>query len=203
MKQKPLKPMDGSKIMEDHSSNDSDRLMNDKKTSPQTPEGSTRPCCMSYRAAPPSPASGPARGFARRKLLHILLGTSLGSWAASVIYPTLRFLFPPEGPPILERSVNVGKVADIPPDSGQLFRIGNKPGLLVRTASGQFRAYIAICTHLDCTVQFKADESIIWCACHNGRYNLQGANIAGPPPRPLDPLVVTIKAEEVHVSLPG
>jgi cytochrome b6-f complex iron-sulfur subunit len=44
----------------------------------------------------------------------------------------------------------------------------------------------ATCTHLDCTVQNRPDWGIIWCACHNGKYDYDGNNISGPPPRPLE-----------------
>jgi Rieske Fe-S protein len=29
-------------------------------------------------------------------------------------------------------------------------------------------------------------DSVIWCACHNGRFDLDGRVLAGPPPRPLE-----------------
>ena len=58
----------------------------------------------------------------------------------------------------------------------------------MRTPDGQFRAFSAVCTHLDCTVQYKADTSQIWCACHNGLYDLSGNVVSGPPPRPLETL---------------
>jgi Rieske Fe-S protein len=30
-----------------------------------------------------------------------------------------------------------------------------------------------------------AGDELIWCACHNGRFDLQGRVLDGPPPRPL------------------
>jgi len=57
----------------------------------------------------------------------------------------------------------------------------------------------AICTHLDCTVQYREDLSHIWCACHNGHYDLNGANIAGPPPRPLEAYTVSVRGTEIVV----
>jgi hypothetical protein len=70
----------------------------------------------------------------------------------------------------------------------------------VRTAAGDLKAFSATCTHLDCTVQYKNDQGILWCACHNGKYDLNGRNISGPPPRPLDSFRVVVQGEEVLVS---
>jgi Rieske Fe-S protein len=78
-------------------------------------------------------------------------------------------------------------------------RFGNRPGLLLRTASGDYRAMSATCTHLSCTVQFRDDMQQVWCACHNGHYDLNGRNIAGPPPRPLELYEVQVRGEEVFV----
>ena len=139
----------------------------------------------------------------RRRFLDILLGTGLLGWLGAILYPVARYLVPP---PLAEEavaSVIVGKAADFAPDSGRIFRFGRKPGLLVRTPDGDFKAYKATCTHLDCTVQYKQDLGVIWCPCHNGKYDLEGRNIAGPPPRPLDALRVDLRDGEVHVSRPA
>jgi Rieske Fe-S protein len=72
--------------------------------------------------------------------------------------------------------------------------------LLVRTADGEYRAMSAICTHLNCTVQYRSDVREVWCACHNGFYDLNGRNVAGPPPRPLESYDVHIKGDEIFVS---
>ena len=69
--------------------------------------------------------------------------------------------------------------------------------LLFRTMSGELRALTAKCTHLDCTVQYRAERSDIWCACHNGTYDLKGQNVSGPPPRPLAPLEVITRGEKI------
>jgi Rieske Fe-S protein len=65
----------------------------------------------------------------------------------------------------------------------------------VRTPDGELRAFNAVCTHLNCTVQYRADTSQIWCACHNGIYDLGGNVVSGPPPRPLEPYVVNLRGE--------
>ncbi|MCX7013529.1 MAG: Rieske (2Fe-2S) protein [Candidatus Sumerlaeota bacterium] len=137
----------------------------------------------------------------RRRILDVLLGVSFFTWLGSVVYPVVRYLLPPEGPALEQRTIRVGEVKDFKKNSGTLFRMGAKPGILICTPSGELRAFLAVCTHLQCTVQYKPDEGVIWCACHNGRYNLQGINISGPPPRPLTPLQVKLKGNEVYVSL--
>ncbi len=97
-------------------------------------------------------------------------------------------------------SVVAAKTTDLKPNEGRIFKFGSKPGLLVQTAEGEYRAFSATCTHLDCTVQFRADEKMIWCACHNGRYDLTGRNVSGPPPRPLEQFQVNVRGQEIIVS---
>jgi cytochrome b6-f complex iron-sulfur subunit len=136
----------------------------------------------------------------RRKFLNIMLSGGIVALAAAVVYPVLAYLKPPKVKEVQVSSVKVGKASEFPNDSGTIFKFGNKPGILLRTASGEFRAFEAVCTHLDCTVQFKKDMGVIWCACHNGKYDLNGRNISGPPPRPLNPYKVIVQGEEVFVS---
>ena len=70
------------------------------------------------------------------------------------------------------------------PVSGTLVRV-DKFRVSLRDASGDYRAFSATCTHLQCVVEFRKAERDIFCNCHNGQYDLNGRNIAGPPPRPL------------------
>jgi cytochrome b6-f complex iron-sulfur subunit len=136
----------------------------------------------------------------RRKTLKVLLGGSATALGAVVLYPIIAYLKPPPATGEQVSSVLVGKVDEFAAGSGTLFRFGNKPGLLVRLPGGEFKAYSATCTHLDCTVQYREDMGLIWCACHNGKYDLSGKNIEGPPPRPLDEFTVVLKGDEVHVK---
>ena len=73
-------------------------------------------------------------------------------------------------------------------------------GYLYSTPSGELRAYDGICTHLNCTVQYRADFGHIWCACHNGQYDTSGKNVSGPPPRPLERFTVSIRGDDIVVS---
>ena len=149
---------------------------------------------------PKNPGGPEGDVHGRRGFLELALGTSLAGMVTSVAYPVLRYLVPPEDSDGDVASVAVGRVEEFPPDSGRVFRFGSKPGLLVCTAAGVLKAFEATCTHLDCIVQYRPDLGVIWCACHNGKYDLDGTNIAGPPPRPLTELRVEVKDGMVHVS---
>jgi Rieske Fe-S protein len=136
----------------------------------------------------------------RRRILNYLLGTSVGATLVAILYPILKFMIPPEIIEATQTSVVAGRVNELPPNSGKIFKFGSKPGLLVRTPTGEYKAFSAVCTHLDCIVQYRPDMRLIWCACHNGQYNLSGKNIPGPPPRPLEEYTVNIRGEEIVVS---
>lgn len=144
------------------------------------------------RGAPPSPA--------RRSFLDFLLGTSALATLGAIVYPIVRFMSPPQIVESAENSVVAAKLKEIPPNSGKIFKFGNKPGILVRTAAGELKAFSATCTHLDCIVQYRPDTKQIWCACHNGQYNLSGQNIGGPPPRPLEEFQVNTRGDDIVVT---
>ena len=133
--------------------------------------------------------------FNRRRFLDALLAVGFVSTAAAIVYPVSRFLIPPPSGEPATASVVASRVSALKPSSGSIFRFGNKPGIVVRTAEGEIRAFSAVCTHLDCTVQFKADTSELWCPCHNGIYDLGGNVVSGPPPRALERFVVKMRGE--------
>ena len=136
----------------------------------------------------------------RRDFLKYILGGGLLAWLAAVLYSVMAYLKPPQQAEVEVTSVKAGKVSAMEKESGVIVRFGNKPVILVRNAAGEFRAFSATCTHLDCTVQFRKDMGLIWCACHNGRYDLNGRNVAGPPPRPLDEYRVVVQGEDISIS---
>ena len=137
----------------------------------------------------------------RRSFLNFLVGGSLIAFISTIIYPVYRFLTPPKnvGGPV-PSTVQDGTVDELKPNSGKIVKFGKTPVILIRTPSGDIRAFGAVCTHLGCIVQYRSDLKQIWCACHNGHYNLNGVNISGPPPRPLAPFKVDIKGDQIFVS---
>lgn len=143
----------------------------------------------------PSPADGP-----RRRAVRFLLGGGIFASLVSFVYPVLRYLIPPAVLDLGGDETVASKVGDLKPNGYKIFRFGSRPAVLVMTAEGEYRALSAVCTHLSCTVQYRNDLRQIWCACHNGLYDLNGRNISGPPPRPLEPFQVHIRGDEIVVS---
>lgn len=135
----------------------------------------------------------------RRGFLELFLGTGLLASLASFLYPVFRYVVPPASPDHGSQEVVAAKVGELKANTGKIFRFGSKPGLLVMMPGGEYRAMAATCTHLDCTVQYRADKHDVWCACHNGVYDLNGRNVSGPPPRPLQTFEVHIKGDEIVV----
>jgi len=126
----------------------------------------------------------------RRSWLARCLGGSIAATLVALFYPVVWFLRP-------RAATNSGalemeapyRMDQLKPDAkGQWpapFNFGGKPCLLI-LVDGEPRALNAVCTHLQCTVEYRPANGDIFCNCHNGIYDLNGRNIAGPPPRPLE-----------------
>jgi menaquinol-cytochrome c reductase iron-sulfur subunit len=70
-----------------------------------------------------------------------------------------------------------------------------------RNAEGNTDAMVLspICTHLGCPVSWQPDRSSFICPCHGGVFDANGNNVAGPPPRPMDPLESRVEAGQLMV----
>jgi Rieske Fe-S protein len=147
-----------------------------------------------------SHATGASADGGRRRALNWLLGTWAAGVVGAVLFPVLRYVVPPELPEPATQSAAGGKASTLAANSGRIVRFGSAPAIVVRTAGGDLRAFTATCTHLACTVQYRGDLQHIWCACHNGHYDLTGRNIAGPPPKPLEAFDVNVKDDEIVIS---
>ncbi len=130
----------------------------------------------------------------RRGFINWFLGTSVGALAASIMFPVFRFLSPPDVPEATTNQVEAGPAneAIFLANGFKIVRFGQEPVIVVKVAEGDFRAFSATCTHLDCIVTYQQDRSRIFCNCHNGVFDLNGRNVAGPPPKPLEQFTVNL-----------
>lgn len=137
----------------------------------------------------------------RRDFLNLAVGGSAAAFAVAAGYPVARFVEtrarPAAGPTV------VGKVEEFPLGNAKTVVVDERPVLVIRGADGRFKAFSAVCSHLQCVVGFSAERNQIECPCHRGVYSIDGQNIAGPPPRPLEELAVSVNDGAVIVSTPS
>ncbi len=136
----------------------------------------------------------------RRKFINSLLGIGGLGGLIAILYPTLAYLKPPKLETPNVNAVKAGLASEFPLNSSKIIKFGRKPVILVKTDEGKFLALAATCTHLDCIVQYKNDTKQIWCACHNGVYDLTGRNVSGPPPGPLENFNVKVVKDEIIIT---
>ena len=149
---------------------------------------------------PDCPNGGTHENEGRRTILSWIAGGGALASVATFLYPVLKFINPPA---VTEAAVNEasgGKVGDLKANSGKIIKFGNKPALLVKVAEGEFKAFSAVCTHLNCTVQYRDTTRQIWCACHDGTYDMSGRVVGGPPPAPLEEYTVNLRGDEVVIT---
>lgn len=140
----------------------------------------------------------------RSSFVKVAIGGMCLAYAAAVGYPVYRYLNSP-----VEREAALASIKDVTlkdadkleAGSVLLFKFGPYPSMLIHHKNGTWVAFDAVCTHLGCTVQYHPDEDIIRCACHGGVYDATtGANVSGPPPRPLRKFAVAVGKGSVTVS---
>ena len=136
----------------------------------------------------------------RRRFIDIFLGVSLTGTVVSFLYPVIRYVLPSKRIETSVKKVSAARVDELAPNSYKIFKFGATPGILIHTHEGELKAFSAVCTHLTCNVLYEGDTETILCPCHNGRFDINGKVISGPPPTPLEAFAVEVVGEEIIVS---
>ena len=146
---------------------------------------------------------GPGEQATRRAFLAAAGAAGL-CYAAALAYPIYRYLASPEEMALSATAVTEVTLKDaqkLSPGSVLMFKFGTAPAMLIHHADGRWAALTAVFTHLGCTVQYEPQADRIHCACHGGVYNAyNGANVSGPPPKPLKLFKVAVNDAGVDVS---
>lgn len=134
----------------------------------------------------------------RRKFLENMTAL-LGSVAAlSFLYPLVRFISPlkfKKGPlkMVLSKS-------DIPVGGAVQVIFNEKPVVVINRVEKGLIAFSRVCTHFGCLVSYSREHGRLLCPCHAGEFNLDGKVLAGPPPRPLDRVPLTVEGDKVEIG---
>jgi cytochrome b6-f complex iron-sulfur subunit len=135
----------------------------------------------------------------------LIAGAAAGvAYTAALAYPVYRYLASPEemaSNATAVKEVSLKDAQKLPKGSVLMFKFGAAPAMLIHHADGTWASMSAVCTHLGCTVQYEPQMDRIHCACHGGVYNAYtGANVSGPPPKPLKKFDVAVGENSVEVS---
>ena len=85
--------------------------------------------------------------------------------------------------------------SEIPVGSGKIFTA--EKVVVTQPASGDFKAFSAICTHMGCIVS-KIANGTIDCPCHGSQYSIKnGAVVAGPAPAPLPAQAIKVSGSDI------
>ena len=77
----------------------------------------------------------------------------------------------------------LGQASDIPVGGGAIYTAAKV--VVTQPASGQYKAFSAVCTHVGCIVN-KVTNGTIGCPCHGSEFKIiNGAVVTGPAPSPL------------------
>jgi menaquinol-cytochrome c reductase iron-sulfur subunit len=88
----------------------------------------------------------------------------------------------------------------VPQTDGWIQTTGVHGVWVVRQSDDQFTVFNGRCTHLGCAYSWQTDQHEFACPCHAGVYGVEGAVLAGPPPRALDTLPVRVQDGVVQVQ---
>lgn len=134
------------------------------------------------------------------------MGGLAAAWAAGTLYPVYRYLSPrptpdpfAQGGKVKAEGIAAADVAS--PGSSKPGGYAGRGLLVMRTSSGQLRAFDTKCSHAGCNVRFEGTRFV--CPCHGGIYDMDGKNVSGPPPKPLRELAVAEDNGAIFVSRKG
>ncbi len=116
-----------------------------------------------------------------------MVGSGATALGVTVAVPVGSYIANRQAEPVPEFVVLAPTVYDVAPGRFRIVRYGPLPLLVLRTPGPDetLKIFQATCTHLDCIVTYEPDTGHIVCACHGGRFDLDGRVVAGPPPQPL------------------
>jgi cytochrome b6-f complex iron-sulfur subunit len=120
--------------------------------------------------------------FSRRHFFELIGIGAIGVTAAGSIVLSGEYLSPNvvKEPPTRFKA---GPPENYPPGSVTLNK--EHKVFIVRAKEGYFYTLSAVCPHLGCIANWKAEDGIVACPCHGSKFDREGNVIAGPAPRPL------------------
>ncbi|HWI52680.1 MAG TPA: Rieske 2Fe-2S domain-containing protein [Symbiobacteriaceae bacterium] len=145
-------------------------------------------------SAPPIPA---ADGITRRQALRSGMFATVGAFFGTVAGGSAAMFWP-------IKLTGFGGVVRVPKKlneikMGEVVPVREGKFYLTRSDAGLTALYWK-CVHLGCTVPWNQAQGKFMCPCHGSVYTLDGQNVAGPAPRPLDMMEIKVSGQDVDVN---
>jgi Rieske Fe-S protein len=86
-------------------------------------------------------------------------------------------------------------------DGWAILKIKGRHILFVRDTEKTIRALDSVCTHKQCTVEYKPDQKKIVCPCHGSQYSLDGRVSLPPAERSLQSFPVELDGDKVIITI--
>lgn len=93
----------------------------------------------------------------------------------------------------------LAKTSDVPVDGGTIVTADGGT-VITQPAAGTYKAFTAICTHMQCTVGSVSNNKIM-CPCHGSVYSAtDGSVLQGPAPAPLAAKQINVSGGEIFLK---
>jgi Rieske Fe-S protein len=136
----------------------------------------------------------------RRSFLKITSRVFTVIGLGAIAGPVIAYFYPSELEDMPSEPVSVGAVDELPLWKSKTISFGRYPAMVINTPNG-LRAYSAVCTHFACIPNWDEELQQIVCPCHDGYFDpINGSVISGPPPTPLQALIVEVIDGEIFVG---
>lgn len=136
----------------------------------------------------------------RREFLKFINKALVLTGAAAIFTPLIVYFFPAELEETPSEPVLVGSVNDFGANVSKTVSYGRYPAIVINTEDG-FKAYSAVCTHFACIVKWDPSIGQIVCPCHEGYFDpFDGHVISGPPPTPLEEILINIEDGQIYIG---
>jgi menaquinol-cytochrome c reductase iron-sulfur subunit len=147
----------------------------------------------------------------RRGLFQWITAAAMSFIGVGLGIPLVGYVISPAFKRREQSWVALGKVNDVPVHEptqltyvaslrdGYMETTVQKAVWAVKKDNGEVTAFSPQCTHLGCGYRWSDSERTFQCPCHASVFDLHGAVLSGPAPRPLDHLPVKVDNGVLYV----
>ena len=148
----------------------------------------------------------------RRKFLKGIFGAISGVIGVTIATPLIGYFLSPAWRKRKKIPVAIARIKDIPvnqptfvtyeerTNDGWYVTTLSKGAWIVNKDNKDVTVFDPRCTHLNCPYYWDKKAKIFNCPCHDGKFDIDGNVIGGPPPRPLDRIQIDVAEDTIFTG---